>query len=189
MLLLLFGLFLLVSSGGSLREVPALVTVSLDELRIDPSSGDRIYNGLPFTGLAVQRRGDGQLASEEPFKNGRRHGLLRRWFDNGELAFESAYERGRRDGMTRSWWRNGNIRSKTMYVEDKANGIAWRWYRDGEKFKRYSFSAGVPSGIQQAWRRNGKLFSNFEYRNGRAYGLRNANLCVELENETVAIGG
>jgi hypothetical protein len=47
--------------------------------------------------------------------------------------------------------------------------------------------AGQPVGLQQGWRKNGKLYTNFEYRNGRAYGLRNANLCVELEDENLVV--
>ena len=68
-------------------------------------------------------------------------------------------------------------------ADDAPDGAAWQWYRTGEPFKRLRYQLGAPVGLQQGWRRNGKLFSNFEIRNGRAFGLRNANLCMELDDE------
>lgn len=157
--------------------------VGADAVTIDRATGLRMHQGAPFSGIAVGRHANGRLASQAQFKDGRRHGVLRRWFANGQLSFVSRYENGRRDGETRSWWRNGKPRSKSRYVNDLPDGVAWQWYRTGEKFKRMRYRLGTPTGLQQGWRQNGKLFSNFEIRNGRAYGLRNANLCVELEDE------
>lgn len=163
--------------------------VDLRDIKINPSTGNREHQGAPFSGLAVVHFEDGRLASEQSFTSGRRDGQLRKWFSSGQLAFESHYRLGRREGLTQSWWRNGNRRSTTQYLNDKPDGENWRWYQTGEKFKRLSYAAGIPVGLQQGWRRNGKLFSNFEYRNGRTYGLRNSNLCVELDDEEISIEG
>lgn len=164
------------------RTAPSSV-VMITDVTIDRATGLRMVDGKPFTGLAVSTFTNGNPASEERFENGRRHGTLRRWFQEGGLAFESRYEAGRREGVTTSWWRNGNLRTRTTYVNDRPDGVAWSWYRNGMKFKRFQYVGGRPTGLQQGWRQNGKLFSNFEYRNGRTYGLRNSNLCVELEDE------
>lgn len=186
-------LTLLVSTMGyaylSKPNESAELRVDLAEIKISSSSGIREHQGAPFSGLAVAHFEDGQLASEHSFLAGRRHGQLRKWFSNGQLAFESNYLLGRREGLTQSWWRNGNRRSTTHYLNDKPDGKNWRWYQTGEKFKKLSYVAGIPVGLQQGWRKNGKLFSNFEYRNGRTYGLRNSNLCVELEDEEISIEG
>ncbi len=161
--------------------------VPLGAIAIDRTTGNRTHNGLPFTGIAFQFYPAGQLAATEAFQNGRRHGELKKWFANGRMAFSSNYEFGRREGITQSWWENGNKRSQTLYINDQPDGGAWRWYRGGEIFKAHNYAAGVPVGLQRAWRVNGKLYSNFEIRNGRAYGLRNSNMCVELDNEEISI--
>lgn len=157
--------------------------VDAKTLSIDRATGLRIYEGKPFTGTAVRRYADRRTASLAEFKDGRRHGMLRRWFANGQLGFLSRYRNGRREGKTRSWWRDGTRRSLYRYVNDLPDGLAWQWYRSGEPFQRLRYDLGQPVGLQKGWRRNGKLFSNFEIRHGRAYGLRNSNLCVELEDE------
>lgn len=177
----------LVAAGGS-AEPPDSTPDFVDSVRvtIDRTTGLRMYEGRVFSGTAVTRYSDGEMARSEPFVDGRRHGAMRMWFANGQIAYVTSHDNGRRSGLAMSWWANGKKRSVTRYVNDLAEGISWHWYRSGEKFKRYSFALCSPKGLQQAWRMNGKLYSNFEYRNGRAYGLRNANLCAELDDETLS---
>jgi antitoxin component YwqK of YwqJK toxin-antitoxin module len=175
------GFAALVTTGGSIN------VAQLSEVTIDVHTGLRMYRGRSFTGEARKYSANGTLARAEQFTDGRRHGFLRLWFADGTIGFDSNYQAGRREGTTISWWDNGNMRSRTQFVDDRPDGVAWSWYRSGEVFKRYNYEAGQPVGIQQGWRKNGKLFSNFEYRNGRAYGLRNSNLCVELDDELLAI--
>ncbi len=184
------GLFY--SSGSDSRLAPDDANqpqIELSEIVVDRATGNRTHNGAPFSGIAFQLHPNGQPKAQEEFLKGRRHGTLKKWFANGRMAFSSSYKSGRREGVTESWWSNGNKRSKTQYVNDRPDGEAWRWYRGGEDFKKYNYVAGVPVGLQRAWRLNGKLFSNFEIRNGRAYGLRNSNMCVELDNEEMSLGG
>lgn len=183
------GLFY--SSGAGSRLAPSDAKqpqIELSEIVIDRATGNRTHNGVAFSGIAFQRYPNGQPKAQEEFLKGRRHGTLKKWFANGHMAFSSRYKSGRREGVTESWWSNGNKRSKTRYVDDRPDGEVWSWYRGGEDFKKYNYVAGVPVGLQQAWRSNGKLYSNFEIRNGRAYGLRNSNMCVELDNEEISIG-
>lgn len=161
--------------------------VLLSDISIDRLNGNRVYQNLPFNGEAVTYSKNGRMIEAEEFLNGRRHGHLKKWFENGVLAFESYYENGKRNGVSKSWWSNGNLRSLTEYIDDKADGVAWSWYRTGEKFKRINYLAGEPVGIQKGWRLNGKLFSNYEYKNGRVFGLMKANLCVTLEDEEIQI--
>jgi len=177
-------LLLLTPERYNVLAIPQVaVVVDIAELTINSRTGDREYDNKPFTGEARSYFADGRLERAEQYVAGRRHGYLRMWHENSQPAFESNYRAGRREGSTTSWWSNGNTRTRTEYLDDKPHGVAWSWYRGGEKFKRYNYVAGEPAGLQQGWRTNGKLFSNFEYRNGRTYGLRNANLCVELEDE------
>lgn len=166
-------------SGGARDQVYA----DAQRLSIDAKSGLRVIDGWPFTGVAIQQSANGVTVSEERYERGRRHGVLRRWFDNGRLAFASEYRHGRREGETIGWWRNGTVRSFATYKDDRPDGIALQWYRGGERFKQLNYDNGRPAGLQRGWRVNGKLFSNFEYREGRTYGLRNANLCVGLSDE------
>ncbi|MEO1574847.1 MAG: toxin-antitoxin system YwqK family antitoxin [Pseudomonadota bacterium] len=168
------------SGAGPVVATPSQVTIS-------PETGLRLWRGRPLTGEVQAFHDNGTLARVEPFVDGRREGRMRIWFPDGALAYSSIHRGGRRHGVTTSWWPNGRMRSQTTYVDDQPHGIAQSWYRGGERFKRLSYAMGQPVGVQQGWRTNGKLFSNFEYRDGRAYGLRNASLCVELEDENIML--
>ena len=178
---------------ASTSSVPVGATaarsVPLAAVSIARETGLRVVDGVAFTGRAVERFANGRLAREEVFVDGRRHGVLRRWFPDGQIAYEAWYEAGRRHGVAQSWWHDGTLRSSTPYRNDAVHGVAWQWYDDGQPYKRGHYAQGQPTGLQQGWRRNGALFSNFEYRNGRAYGLRNANLCVEVDDEQVKVTG
>lgn len=157
--------------------------VDSSEITISPITGDRMYRGAPFTGIAISSYPNGVKSKEEPFQHGRRHGTLKLWFETGQLAFESYYEQGRREGRTTSWWLDGPARSQADYINDLANGFSWEWYRSGETFKKFQYRDGQPYGLQQGWRENGKLFSNYEFRNGRTYGLRKSKLCYTVEDD------
>lgn len=172
------------SNNSSENDFSNAIDASL--ISIDSRTGKRVYQGASFTGDASTFHANGSLARLEQYKNGRRHGFTKHWFNNGTLAYEAYFQIGRRHGMSTSWWDNGNKRSETLYHNDHAEGVAWSWYSNGNKYKKYNYAAGQPIGLQQGWRLNGKLFSNFEYRNGRTYGLRNSNLCVELNDEEIA---
>ena len=180
--LLLIGGFTVVSDALFSPNSPVLNT----ELATN-HQGLRMLNDVPFSGEMITRYPSGKMAALEEFKDGRRHGVVQKWFESGQLAFLSHYTSGVRDGVTKSWWFNGNQRSTAFFVNGKAEGEAWQWYRNGNKFKRFNYLAGQPSGLQQAWRKNGKLFSNFEYKNGRIFGLRKSNNCVGLEDEKISV--
>ena len=149
--------------------------------------GERAYKQRPYTGEVVTYYSSGQLSTSDMFVNGRRQGYAKRWFANGVLAYESNYVSGVREGVEKSWWDNGNRRTKAVFVKGKKDGEAFSWYRNGPKFKKSNYSSGLPTGLQQGWRRNGKLFTNYEYKNGRIYGLKKANSCVGLKDETVTL--
>lgn len=182
---LLGALCCLTAYAGLKRPTQGPVVVAPSEVTISRDTGLRMWRGQPLTGEVQAFHSNGTLARIEPFVDGRRQGNMRTWFADGTLAYSAIHHRGRRNGVTTSWWDSGQMRSQTTYVDDQPHGIALSWYRTGEKLKRLNYAMGQPVGVQQGWRANGKLFSNFEYRGGRAYGLRNANLCVELEDEAI----
>jgi len=39
--------------------------------------------------------------------------------------------------------------------------------------------------MQKAWLKNGTLYVNYEAKNGRVFGMRRANSCYKLEDETI----
>ena len=162
-------------------------TVQADSLRLHPAEGLVYCRGEVFTGTSVTYYGNGHLASQIDFFNGKKHGFYRKWYEDGQISFESHYMAGSQDGMTCSWWRNGNKRSASTYRQGVPHGQQMQWYKSGAKFKIIHLADGREEGLQQAWRENGKLYNNYEARNGRTFGLKRANLCYALEDESIQI--
>jgi len=117
----------------------------------------------PKNGTFTETWPSGKPKLEERYKEGRRHGLLRRWHENGTLAAHEEYEEGRWEGRRAAWHENGQEQFDWRYRDGKldegtwkvfhANGACWTEYRVGPGGK-------VPDQVQTAYHDNGKL----EYR-------------------------
>jgi hypothetical protein len=90
-----------------------LPRVDFDELEI----GDdqlMLWQGQPFTGVAVEFFPDGKLCSEVPHVNGLEHGLLRAWHRSGQLRREANLWYGGLHGYAREWDEQGRLISERL---------------------------------------------------------------------------
>lgn len=163
---------------------PALCTIDEDALELRPQEGRFYYRDALFTGIAIKTVEDHRLA-QTAYVNGKKHGLHQQWFPNGQKSYESPYDEGKIHGIARSWWRNGQLRRLSRYEQGVPHGTQEQWYASGQLFKRQHLDYGQEKGLQQAWRKNGALYNNYEAKNGRIFGLKRANLCYQLDDETV----
>lgn len=156
-----------------------------DSLVLNPDEGLVYAKAKVFSGRALSFYGNGKIATETFYENGKRNGPFRKFFKSSDLSFEAIYKDGKKDGLSRSWWSNGNLRSENNYAEGKAHGRQKQWYRSGALFKVLNLEYGKEEGKQQSWRENGKVYSNYEAKNGRIFGLKRSNLCFKLDDEEV----
>jgi antitoxin component YwqK of YwqJK toxin-antitoxin module len=52
---------------------------------------------------------NGQLRSEYLYVDGKRHGIMKWWYQDGQLESEHPYVDGKLHGMEKSWWQDGDI--------------------------------------------------------------------------------
>ncbi|EPR69634.1 toxin-antitoxin system YwqK family antitoxin [Cyclobacterium qasimii] len=176
-----------IPDGAALKPVALEKIVSDEELVLNSNQGLVYYKEKPFTGKGIASYSKGVVSEEITYLNGKRDGLLQRWFENGLLSFEANYERNKLNGMVKSWWSNGNLRSEANFQNGLVHGVQKQWYSSGQLFKVLHIVEGKEEGLQQAWRENGKLFVNYEAKDGRIYGLKRASLCYELVGENVVL--
>ncbi|SMP32387.1 MORN repeat variant [Algoriphagus winogradskyi] len=176
------------SKDGSLDqdflEVEAL-EVHENKLILHPNEGLMYLGKTPFSGAGMSYYANGVLAKRTEYVNGKRNGLLQKWFEDGSIAFEAHYNDNKLNGPVKSWWSNKNLRSSGNFLAGKSHGLQQQWYSSGVKFKEMNLVDGKEVGMQRAWRENGKIYVNYQAKNGRIYGLKRANLCFELDDETV----
>ena len=190
-------LFLLCSGSIACKQVnieqtgdsfdSSLVIVEEDDLKLIPEKGLMYYHDQPFSGKAIRYDDHRALVSEATYVKGKKHGVLRKYFEKGVLSFESQYIDGKQDGTATSWWKNGEVRSVSKFEKGIPHGEQWQWYKSGAKFKRTNLVYGKEEGIQQSWRENGKIYNNYEAKNGRVFGLKRSKLCYELDKEEIQI--
>lgn len=143
------------------------------------------YNDSLFTGTVVTYYPNKIKAESIDYKNGKRDGNYKKWFNSGLLSYHTIYKNGKQHGTTKTWWINGNLRSEANHSNGVVEGVQKQWYKSGEKFKELNIVNGQEEGMQRTWRKNGKLYNNYEAKNGRIFGLKRANLCYELKEEDV----
>lgn len=180
-------IFISLCACGPVVEEASQAALEIDktalELRAD--AGLFYYQNSPFTGTALTTTTVGVLIESESFLNGKRHGLLKKWYMDGTQSFQSSYHSGRLHGSGNSWWPNGQMRTLSHYEKGIAHGKQSQWYKSGVIFKEINLVQGKEQGLQKAWRENGKIYNNYEAKNGRIFGLKRSKLCFELSEEEV----
>lgn len=155
------------------------------ELELHPLEGKWYYNDTQFTGYALSYHANGTLAEQIAFKNGKKHGVFRKWYPSGQLRTEGQYVQNRLNKELKSWWSNGNLSTTSFYVMGERHGKQCKWYPNGQLARLIHLNFGKEDGLQQAWLQSGKLYANYEAKNGRFFGLKRSNLCYELKDEVV----
>ncbi len=103
----------------------------------------RFTNEKLFTGVAYQLRRDGQLASEEGFLNGQRHGPVRVWYPSGQLQEERTSYNGLVYGPEREWDEAGQLR-REAFIEYGVRVREKKWDADGRLIEEYEMAPDDP---------------------------------------------
>lgn len=91
----------------------------LENRGFDGSGGEILYyQNEPFTGFIVDYYSNGNLASEEEYKNGYKEGVIREYFENGQMEEEYFIKFNRLCKSFKLWDINGNLIKYTKYDND-----------------------------------------------------------------------
>ncbi|MBK1972238.1 toxin-antitoxin system YwqK family antitoxin [Campylobacter sp. TTU_617] len=163
------------------------------------------FPGQPSDVVRVQQNKypSGNLKEEIPYnKESRIHGLKRTFYDNGQLKTEENYKNGKKDGVRKQYSRegqlleemnfkdnrgygnfvryynNGNIRAKGKLLNFDEDGMPEfegsynEYYQDGKPALEYNFdNKGKQDGIQKTFNEDGSLESEENYKNGIKNGI------------------
>lgn len=79
-------------------------------------SGHTSPINIPPSFIYSEWHSNGILASKEPFRNGKHHGLHYMYSRNGQLVRVERYKYGQRHGLTIEFSTNGDILDKIYYI-------------------------------------------------------------------------
>jgi hypothetical protein len=99
---------------------------------------------------------NGQLVSEQHYKDGAIDGPELGFHRGGQKAYAIEYAAGKPVGRWVHWYANGNLQSEQTYVDGRLDGVTMNWREDGTKSSRIDYRKGEETG-QAAWDEHGVL--------------------------------
>jgi antitoxin component YwqK of YwqJK toxin-antitoxin module len=161
---LLLALPLLLAAAGCQRRVSADRVVEREGVVFLP--GDQ----RPFSGTVFERHSNGRPKQEMPYRDGRKHGTLRRWYADGALAYSCEYASGARAGRAQSFHPSGTRTLLAEFRGDHLEGPYQEWFETGARKLECTYRAGEPDGVWHEWHANGGARLVATYRNGALAG-------------------
>ena len=79
------------------------------------------WNDIPYTGIAFELHGNGQLSVEQEFEGGWMAGLTKEYYPSGQLKMEGDGNGSVFEGIARYWHKNGQL--KTEYYHNTKRGF------------------------------------------------------------------
>ena len=106
-------------------------------------NGNWLYQGRPFTGVAYTLTPDGNVASEQEFRDGLRWGPSWERYRSGQMYHQAAFVRDVWHGRVREWYEDGRLAEDGEYEY----GIAlWqkKWDAAGRLTEEYRLTESDP---------------------------------------------
>ncbi len=115
------------------------------------------------TGDSVLYRYDetSKLLSFTAYKNGRKHGTAKKFFESGKAEYIINYEDGFKNGITYWYYKTGKLYRETNYKNGFKHGLQKRYYEDGKIQAEIPYDMGeVQPGVKE-YLKTGKMKSNY----------------------------
>jgi hypothetical protein len=146
----------------------SLRTIEKDALQDREGIFFAINDDQPYSGFVV----DGRYASGHPkiqqeYRNGKKWGLRKKWYENGQLTQMSYFEDGVAHGIMREWHENGVTMAEGSFEQGKLHGVVRRWYSTGKREAEYPYTNGELNGLVLQWSRKGFMIGRMQYENGK----------------------
>lgn len=86
----------------------------------------------PLNGRVVKRYENGKKEMVAHYRNGKKHGRFKYWFDTGQIKQKSCYKNDQLQGKYTTWYKNGNLNEKKNYSDGKLDGWYILWTSSGK---------------------------------------------------------
>jgi antitoxin component YwqK of YwqJK toxin-antitoxin module len=128
-------------------------------------SGDWLYEGPRRVWYP-----NGQLAEEQIYKQGKKHGRYRHFFINGQLGEAGHYYYDRKDGLWAKWSVTGVPLSANHYQDGVLDGASATWFPNGQLAMQGSYTSGKHHGFWETFWPSGKKHQQGQFVGGMREG-------------------
>jgi len=87
------------------------------------------------------------------------------FYDDGVMQFVGEYRNGRRNGTWKTWYDNGRLWSTNTFVDDISDGPTSSYHQNGKMYYEGFYRQGVRAGHWKFWDENGTLVEEIDYKN------------------------
>jgi antitoxin component YwqK of YwqJK toxin-antitoxin module len=110
-----------------------------------------------------------KLNYEGKYKNGKKDGIWRAYFQNGDLAFEGRYRNGVLDGPSMTFDEDGIHHSEGDFKNGKKEGL-WEYYEGRHTVRTVNFKNGKKNGPSREYYKDFFLKSETNYKDDVKHG-------------------
>jgi len=117
-------------------------------------------------GVVKKYNEDGSIKSEETYKNNLLNGISKE-YRSGKLHADCYFKDNKKNGIMRLYYENGNVHFEFNYKDDKNEGIGKKYYWSGKLDSEGNYKDGKQEGVTKYYYENGKLDKEINYKDGR----------------------
>jgi len=156
-----------------------------EELRYAPDQ-----NTL-YTGWSTEMHDNGKINLLYQYKDGKRDGLVTRWYRTGQKMGEGNFKAGKLwtavgwmpngeksetdvvkgNGVVVDYNENGTRKSRYIFKDGKMDGLITGWHENGQKNLEVSYKDGAKDGLLRKWYGNGLKMAELNYKDGKEDGV------------------
>ena len=109
---------------------------------------------------------EGRPEYTREWRQRKRHGTWRRFWEDGTVKDESSYALGRKQGPWKTFYPNGKPQSDGAYQDDREHGVWVSWHENGQKSFEGTFVHGKRHGKFYSWNEQGRLIEETDWKEG-----------------------
>lgn len=115
---------------------------------------------------------DDQKVEEGPYKDSKKQGMWKAYFNNGRLKNELTFINNRANGYAKMYYENGNLAEEGMWKDNKWIGPYKYFHENGNIAKEWNHDeTGKRVGVQKYFHENGKVAIEGEWKDGKESGV------------------
>ena len=93
------------------------------------------------------------------------HGCVEKYDDEYR---ETPYKNGKKEGIEKSYYEKGRLAAKIPYKNDEINGIIKLYYENGKIAIKASYQNSMLDGLEEYYSEKGKMIAMILYKRGKA---------------------
>jgi antitoxin component YwqK of YwqJK toxin-antitoxin module len=101
---------------------------------------------------------------EGEYKDGKKVGLWKYYYENGQLGKEEEYKDGKKVGLHKTYYKNGQLSCEIEHKDDKAKHK--KYHENGQLKEEKKYKNGKLAGLLKIYHENGKLKVEASFTNG-----------------------